>query len=65
MYCIQPSWVVLPVVVSGGVVGVLVPPTVVPISTIVAPACTRYCSAAFDAAIVPVVPNGSSQTAGM
>ena len=45
--------------------GVLVSPTVAPISTIVAPASVRYFSAALEASIVPVVPNGSSQIDGM
>src|SRR4051794_815075 len=64
MYCAQPSAVVLS---DGfvGAVGVLVSPTVEPISTIVAPASVRYFSAAFDALVVPVVPNGSSHVEGM
>src|SRR6478672_7309749 len=65
MYCIQPSCDVLPVGLTAGADGVLVSPTVVPISTIVAPASVRYFSAALEASVVPVVPNGSSQTAGM
>ncbi len=65
MYCIQPSWLRLPGGVGPGVGGVLASPTVEPISTIVAPACSRYFSAAFVASIVPVVPNGSSQVDGM
>ena len=55
----------LPVGLTAGAAGVFAPPTVVPISTIVAPASVRYFSAAFDASVVPVVPNGSSQTDGM
>src|SRR3954470_1072563 len=65
MYCIHPSWVVLPVGLTAGAAGVLAPPTVEPISTIVAPASVRYFRAALDASVVPVVPNGSSQTDGM
>src|ERR1700712_4002748 len=60
MYCIQPSWLVLPVVASAGEGGVSVPPTVEPMVTIVAPAALRYCSADFSASVVPVVPNGSA-----
>jgi hypothetical protein len=48
-----------------GAGGASVPPTVEPISTIVAPAATRYWSAAFSASVVPVVPKGSTHTAGM
>ena len=62
---IQPSWDVLPDGLTAGAGGVLVSPTVVPISTIVAPASVRYFSAALEASVVPVVPNGSSQTDGM
>ena len=65
MYCIQPSWDVLPDGLTAGAGGVLVSPTVVPISTIVAPASVRYLSAALVASTVPVVPNGSSQVEGM
>src|SRR3954466_494824 len=65
MYCIQPSCVVLPEGLFAGAGGVLASPTVDPISTIVAPASVRYLSAALDASIVPVVPNGSSQVEGM
>src|SRR3954463_5925503 len=65
MYCIQPSCVVLPEGLFAGAGGVLASPTVEPISTIVAPASVRYFRAALDAAIVPVVPNGSSQVDGM
>ena len=65
MYCIQPSCDVLPVGLTAGAGGVLASPTVEPISTIVAPASVRYFSAALDASVVPVVPNGSSQIDGM
>src|SRR3954453_4424941 len=65
MYCIQPSWLVLPLGLVAGAAGVFASPTVQPISTIVAPASVRYLSAAFSAAVVPVVPNGSSQVDGM
>src|SRR4051794_20426491 len=65
MYCIQPSWVVLPVGLTAGAAGVFASPTVEPISTIVAPASVRYFSAAFSASVVPVVPNGSSHSDGM
>jgi hypothetical protein len=65
MYCIQPSCVVLPLGLFGGALGVFAPPTVEPISTIVAPAAVRYFSAALDASTVPVVPNGSSQVDGI
>src|SRR3954451_17427395 len=66
MYCIQPSCDVLPVGLVAGATGALVAsPTVVPTSTIVAPASVRYFSAAFEAATVPVVPNGSSHVDGM
>ena len=40
-------------------------PTVTPISTIVAPAASRNFSAAFEASVVFVVPNGSTQADGM
>src|ERR1700754_2691431 len=64
MYCAQPSAVVLSFGFDG-VVGVFATPTVDPISTIVAPASVRYFNAPLDASVVPVVPKGSSQTAGM
>src|SRR5215213_4102307 len=65
MYCIQPSCDVLPLGLTAGAAGVSAPPTVEPITTIVAPASVRYFSAALDASVVPVVPNGSSQVDGM
>ena len=49
---------------AGGAGGVSVPPTVTPISTIVAPASTMNCSTAFSASVVFVVPNGSTHADG-
>src|ERR1700760_3341687 len=50
---------------AAGAGGVSTPPTVTPISMMVAPASLKYWSAAFTASVVFVVPKGSNQVEGM
>src|ERR1700731_3586740 len=64
MYSHQPSET-RSVVGEGGDGGASGPPTATPPGTIVAPASTKYCSAAISALVVFVVPNGSTHVDAM